>query len=74
MKNRKCITDHGIQTEFHPPCEKDLRVSYLEQYEINASPFRQISQEVEFGKYELNKAVSRSSLKDITEKYGFFWD
>lgn len=24
--------DHNIEPDLHEPCEKDLRVSYLEQY------------------------------------------
>lgn len=28
-------TDHNIEVNLHEPCEKDLRISYLEQYELN---------------------------------------
>lgn len=49
-------------------CEKDLRVSYLEQYELNGNGKTKIN------RYQINREQSISTLKDITDKYGFCWD
>lgn len=61
--------DHNIEINSLPSsCEKDLRVSYLEQYELNGNGKPKIN------RYEINREQSISTLKEITDKYGFYWD
>lgn len=67
MSERRII-DHGIEVDFHSPCEKDLRVSYLEQYEINAAVHHHTKKPVEedWENFEANKVQTKNTIKDIT--------
>lgn len=47
--------------ELNVSVEKDLKISYLEHYDLN-------------NYHDFNKEQSKSALKDITDKYGFYWD
>lgn len=60
--------DHNVEPDFHEPCEKDLRVSYLEQYELNNTYAYGAND------FENSREHSKNNLKQITDKYGFYWD